>query len=399
MPPSPQDCIAAAFADNRCLQLVLSDWRPDAPRLYRKVVVRPVDLRSGRKWQFEFHAADRVVHENLDSAVAARRAAELLRDTFRQAQLNTPEADYAIRFMPDGTWRLRKAPPTKSAVQTRHDRAKEYVIPEGRPCPFLIEIGVMTPGGQVRRAMQHKFRQINRFLELANDAIAALPADRVLQVVDFACGKSYLTFALHHLLTEVCGRKVHLVGLDRKRDVLDHCAELADRLKCQGLEFRAEELAEFSSHAPIDLAVALHACDTATDVALAHAVRYEARVILAAPCCQHELARQIAGDALTPLTRHGILHERFAALATDALRALVLESRGYATQIIEFVDIEHTAKNILLRAVRREQSDEEYCAARLAELDRFKKSIGIERFRLETQLAELDANDDRTMSE
>ncbi len=236
----------------------------------------------------------------------------------------------------------------------------------------------MTPTGQVKSSMTHKFRQINRFLELVDDIVPSLETGRVLRVVDFGCGKSYLTFALHYLLTEIHGRTVHIVGLDKKPDVVRHCADLAGRLNCDGLEFREGDIAEHRESNPVDLAVSLHACDTATDGALAQAIRWKSRVILAVPCCQHEFAKQLDSRELAPLLGHGILRERFAAIATDALRSLVLEIAGYATQVVEFIDMEHTAKNILIRAVRRNQSDARQRAVYYEEYQALKRLLGIE---------------------
>ena len=244
----------------------------------------------------------------------------------------------------------------------------------------------MTAEGRVKSAMTHKFRQINRFLELVDDIVPSLPAGRELRIVDFGCGKSYLTFALHHLLTNIHGRQVRIIGLDRKADVIRHCTEIAGRLDCRGLEFREGDIVAHHEDEPVDLAVSLHACDTATDDALAQALRWQTRVILAVPCCQHELAKTIDSRDLAPLLRHGILHERFAALATDALRSLVLEICGYATQVVEFIDLEHTAKNLLIRAVRREQTDPALLTARLTEYQSLKRNLGIETPNLERAL-------------
>src|SRR5262249_36996839 len=238
----------------------------------------------------------------------------------------TPMADPSIRARADGSFRWKSSPPSKAAEpEPAHNRTKQYLIPEGVPCPFLIEIGVMTAEGRGEGSMTHKFRQINRFLELVDDIVPSLGTASELRVVDFGCGKSYLTFALHHLLTAIHGRTVRIIGLDRKADVIGHCAEIAARLGCRGLEFREGDIADHREDGPVDLAVSLPACDTATDDALAQALRWKTRVILAVPCCQHELAKTIDSAQLAPLVRHGILRERFAALATDALRSLVLE--------------------------------------------------------------------------
>ncbi len=248
---------------------------------------------------------------------------------------------------------VRRSRPTKTAVAAEHNRSKSYLLPENVPCPFLIEIGVMTPAGKVRASKYAKFRQINRFLELVNDVADHLPTSGELRIVDFGCGKSYLTFALHHLLTRIRQRQVNILGLDRNSDIVAECARLSKKLDCRGLDFRVGEIAGQTIEGAVDLAVSLHACDTATDDALAQAVGWQAAVILAVPCCQHELARTIRLTDLAPLDRHGVLHEQFASLATDALRAQALEACGYKTQVIEFIDLEHTAKNLLIRAVRQ----------------------------------------------
>jgi SAM-dependent methyltransferase len=220
-----------------------------------------------------------------------------------------------------------------------------------------------------------KFRQVNRFLELVDDVLPALPAGGPLRVVDFGSGKSSLTFALHHLLHAVHGREVELVGLDLKEDVVARCSALAERLGAEGLSFRVGDIATSEDIERADLVVSLHACDTATDHALARAVRWQADVILAVPCCQHELARQIESATLAPLLRHGLLRERFAADVTDAVRAQLLELAGYDAQLVEFIELEHTPKNVLIRAVRRPGRKTERAARDYLELTR---ALGID---------------------
>jgi SAM-dependent methyltransferase len=379
--------VSDSLAQLECLLLVLSRRRKSARQQFTKVSVRPIIVREQPVYQFTFHYPDRVTHENLDLRVAADRAVQLLTSTFENAALYTPAADYSLRASDDQSFRCQARPPTKAAeAPAAHNRAKEYLIPEGSPCPFLTEIGVMTSEGRVKSAMRHKFRQINRFLELIDDVVDSLPDGRELRIVDFGCGKSYLTFALHHLLTAIRGRTVRIIGLDRKAEVIRNCASIAARLGCQGLEFREGDIATHEEMEPLDLAVSLHACDTATDDALAQALRWQTRVILAVPCCQHELAKTLNSCELSPLARHGILYERLAALATDALRAMVLEIGGYATQVVEFIDLEHTAKNLLIRAVRREKAGSAQRTARLAEYESWKGLLGIENSYLERAL-------------
>jgi SAM-dependent methyltransferase len=261
--------------------------------------------------------------------------------------LQTPDADWQIL----GETVLRR-PPTRATLSREHDRRKRYLLEEGTPVPFLVELGVMTPEGRVRRSRYDKFRQINRFLELVDDAVPSLQPEGTLRIVDFGCGKSYLTFAIHHLLTAVRGREVEIVGLDLKDDVIASCAALAERSGAAGLRFQRGEIATFDAVGAVDLVVSLHACDTATDEALAQAVRWQADAILAVPCCQKEAYRQLESSLLAPLLRHGLAKERFAALVTDALRAQLLELAGYHAQLVEFVALEHTAKNVLIRAVK-----------------------------------------------
>ncbi|MSR57987.1 MAG: SAM-dependent methyltransferase [Planctomycetaceae bacterium] len=386
MPHSALDVIKHSFLGGTCRQLVLSQCRPGAAVEFSKVVVRPVTIRERDQWQFTYHHPRKVTHENCDARQAAALVTKLLHESFEQVALYTTEADYAIRARRDGSFAISAAAPTKAEKGAAHDRSKAYLIPEGTPCPFLAEIGVMTATGQVRKAMFHKFRQINRFLELVQDIVPSLPEGGELHVVDFGCGKSYLTFALHHLLTVIHARRVEIVGLDRQAEVIRTCSQLAGRLGCEGLSFREGDIAGFTPAGPVDLAVSLHACDTATDAALAQAVRWNCPVILAVPCCQHELAPAIRNELFAPLARHGLLHERFAALATDALRAALLEIHGYATQVVEFIDMEHTPKNVLIRAVRRSSMDESLCASRRAEYQQFRDALGLQTCFLEQAL-------------
>jgi len=385
--------LAAALRDRTLRRLTLSERRPGATSPLVKVQVRPIALQGQPAWQFTLHEPTRATHENLAPGATLRRLAQLLHETFRQVHWSTGAEDSSARppRQPGQAWQLHRTPrqaPVPQTADTTHNRPKNHLLPEGVPCPFLHEMGVMNPQGQVHRPMMAKFRQINRFLELARDALRELPSDRPLRVIDFGCGKSYLTFALHHLLTHVENRPSRITGLDLKPDVIAHCREVAQRLQCEGLDFQLGSIAGFTATEPIDLVVSLHACDTATDDALVQALRWEARVILAVPCCQHELAPQLNNPALDPLLRHGIARERLGALATDALRALVLERQGYATQMVEFIDLEHTAKNLLLRGVRRPRQPPDLTAQRQRELQAYRECLGLPETHLERRLAD-----------
>ncbi|MFA6855792.1 MAG: SAM-dependent methyltransferase [Treponema sp.] len=247
---------------------------------------------------------------------------------------------------------------------------KNYLIQEGTPVPFLVLLGVMTSGGKVIASKYDKFRQINRFLEFIDDVLPdiqkAATKGHPVRIVDFGCGKSYLTFAVYYYLTEIKKIAVEITGLDLKKDVIDFCSKTAEQLGCKGLKFAVGNIAEYTyTHDP-DVMITLHACDTATDYALDYAVKHNCTVILSVPCCQHELNSQInenkaaisaeQGTPFIPLLKYGIIKERFAALVTDALRAEYLENAGYSVQILEFIDMEHTPKNLLIRAVKKDGS-------------------------------------------
>lgn len=342
--PAVDELLNDLFADDRLLRAVLS--KPRSRELPAKTTVERVDLRAGAAFRFTAQLDDRALHENLEPDEARERLGVMLAD-YGQGLLQTAEADWQVL----GETVLRR-PPSRTATPRAHDRAKRYLLEEGTPVPFLVELGVMTPDGTVRRSRYDKFRQVNRFLELVDDVLPALRPEGVLRVVDFGCGKSYLTFAIHHLLTELRGREVDLVGLDLKEDVIATCAAFAERSGAAGLRFERGDIAGFDAPGNVDLVVSLHACDTATDEALAQAVRWQADAILAVPCCQKEAYRQIESALLAPVLRHGLAKERFAALVTDALRAQLLELAGYRTQLVELVALEHTAKNVLIRAVK-----------------------------------------------
>lgn len=240
---------------------------------------------------------------------------------------------------------------SSQTISLSHNRKKKYILEEGIPVPFLIDLGVMTQNGNIVNAHYDKFRQINRFLEYIEDILPSLPTDRELRILDFGCGKSYLTFAIYYYLKVLKGYPVRITGLDLKEDVIRHCNELAVKYGYDKLEFLCGDIAYYDGCSQVDMVVTLHACDIATDYALAKAVGWGAKVILSVPCCQHELNKQMKNDLLSPVLHYGILKERMAALMTDGLRAQILEANGYRTQILEFIDMAHTPKNLLIRAV------------------------------------------------
>ena len=234
-----------------------------------------------------------------------------------------------------------------------HNRTKKYVLQEGVPVPFLVDLGVMTAEGKIVKSRYDKFRQINRFLEFIEDVLPNLDPNRTNTIIDFGCGKSYLTFAMYYYLHVLKKCPIRVIGLDLKKDVIALCNRLSKKFGFENLTFLHGDIAGYEGVDQVDMVVTLHACDMATDYALAKAVKWGAKVILSVPCCQHEVNKQIQNDLLSPVLQYGLLKERMSALLTDGIRGQLLEMSGYRTQILEFIDMEHTPKNIMIRAIRQ----------------------------------------------
>lgn len=337
-------------------RLVLSRPQRKDPSRPSRMTIRPVQVKDQVLYQWAQRIGTQETHKNLTAEETLRDVLDCLENEFREANIQTTRADLTVRASAQGL-RIKRKSTQRESPSLSHNREKQYLIPEGEPCPFLAALGVMTSTGKVHAKKQHKFRQINRYLEFVEDVYDQLPPEGTLRVVDFGCGLSYLTFALHHLLQSIHGRDVEILGIDRNPSVIDRCGTIASQLDLPGLRFQRASLEEARFEDGIHLAVSLHACDTATDAALAEAVARRARVILAAPCCQHEVSRHMASAPLDFALDYGILQERIAAISTDALRATALEAVGYRTQLLEFIDLEHTPKNLLIRAVHQPDED------------------------------------------
>ncbi|WP_138494752.1 class I SAM-dependent methyltransferase [Paenibacillus pinistramenti] len=365
-----QDMVAAGSGQGGLISATLSQLRSKADgQAFTKVQLKPVELKGRLHYQLAYHYSNKVTHDNLVPEMLEERLMDLFETTFRQGLFSTSEADYQVLISKKFKVSILKKPATKQAASLSHNRKKRYLLEEGTPVPFLVELGIMSPEGKVFAKRYDKYRQINRFLEMIEDVAGDLPQGRPVTIVDFGCGKSYLTFALYHYLSVECGMQLNVVGLDLKADVIEHCSTLAKKLDYANLRFLVGDIADYDELSRVDMVVTLHACDTATDAALEKAVRWGASVILSVPCCQHELFSQIDAPELAPLLSHGILKERFSALATDAIRAKLLDILGYKTQLLEFIDMEHTPKNIMIRAVKGSSGDrdrlwEEYTAFR-----------------------------------
>lgn len=326
-----------------------------------KICARPVLKNKSLLFQIEEYTKTQVFHKNLTagdagSYLTGKLSSDASSQTaeFKNALVETKSFTANVLVSKKGTITIKKKMNTSTKqpkISLSHNRKKKYILEEGIPVPFLIDLGVMTQNGSIVNAHYDKFRQINRFIEYIEDILPSLPTGRELRILDFGCGKSYLTFAIYYYLKVLKGYPVRITGLDLKEDVIRHCNELAVKYGYDKLEFLCGDIAYYDGCSQVDMVVTLHACDTATDYALAKAVGWGAKVILSVPCCQHELNKQMKNDLLSPVLHYGILKERMAALITDGLRAQILEANGYRTQILEFIDMAHTPKNLLIRAV------------------------------------------------
>lgn len=332
-------------------QAVLSNPRTKADAA--KIHLRPVELKGRIIYQASEYKENKVYHHNLTRDEAVARICRWM-ENYKQLELSNGATRAHVLISKKGklTIKEKKSSAPQKPADLSHNRRKKYILDPEKKVDFLVDLGIQTKEGRIVNARYDKFRQINRFLEFIEDILPQLPRDREISILDFGCGKSYLTFAMYHYLKELKGFQVRITGLDLKEDVIENCNTLAEKYGYEKLHFSVGDIANYQEEGDVDMVVTLHACDTATDYALDKAIRWGARVILSVPCCQHELNGQMRNDILAPVFEYGLVKERMAALFTDALRAEILKSRGYEVQLLEFIDMEHTPKNILIRAVK-----------------------------------------------
>ena len=344
---------------DKLIDMVISGQKNKSEDKAVKVRIRPVILKNEIEYQVSEFVGRKVLHSNHSAADVKKKIIDYMTEDFKQAQINMTDAAATILSSKSKTLtcKYKKAGQLKAQRDLSHNRTKKYIIQEGKPVAFMIDLGVMGQDGKIIRTRYDKFRQINRFLEYIEDILPKLDKERELTIIDFGCGKSYLTFAMYYYLKELKGYNIRIIGLDLKADVIEHCNELRTRYGYDKLDFYVGDIATYKDVDKVDMVVTLHACDTATDYALAKVVKWGAEVILSVPCCQHEANRTIKSDILSPVMDYGILKERMAAIVTDAARAKLLTANGYDTQILEFIDMEHTPKNLLIRAVKSSKED------------------------------------------
>lgn len=334
------------------LRAVVSNRRSN--QVSQKLVFRPFMEKNKLMFQREEYANNQVFHENMDKETAVEQICTFLEKDYKQLDLLCEQSSFSALVNKKGKSNIKENKnQIAKKIDLSHNRKKRYILDTDEVIPFLVDLGVQTKEGKIVDKKYKKYKQINRFLEFVKDVLPELPKDRPVKIIDFGCGKSYLTFAVYYYLHIMNGRDVEMIGLDLKKDVIAHCNRMAEKYEYASLHFLEGDISTYDGADSADMVITLHACDVATDFALDKAVHWNAKVILSVPCCQHELNAQIENDMLEPLLKYGILKERFAALLTDALRANLLEQNGYEVQILEFIDMEHTPKNLLIRAVKR----------------------------------------------
>ena len=350
---------------------------------YRKIEIKPTVVKSRDMFQFACYTEKQVFQSNVDFDELAEEILKYFPEKFKQINIFTEEKEISLKQSKAGKLlkNISKNPNMSTQVLVRknnsgektnqtiidadlkqnsiggitgvstHNRKKNYILQEGMVIPPLVDMGVFTKEGKVVASMYDKFKQINRFIEMVDDVLKDFKGEEI-NIIDFGCGKSYLTFIIYFYLVEILGKKANITGLDLKKDVIEKCNATAKKYGYNTLKFELGDINGYKTDINVDMVVTLHACDTATDYALYNAVKWNASYILSVPCCQHEVNKTIASETLSPMMKYGIIKERTAALMTDALRGTMLEHCGYKTQLLEFVDLAHSPKNILIRAVK-----------------------------------------------
>jgi len=315
---------------------------------YEKAKLQKIVINNNDVIQLSLFTDKQVFHSNYSLEDINNRIIELLESYFNNLELTTDSYIYSYRITSKGKVLSNRKKTNNTLIDISHNRKKQYILEEGIVVPPLVDLGVMLPDGRVVKASYDKYKQINRFLEIVDDVIKD---EKSLNIIDFGCGKSYLTFILYYFFTEIKKIDVNIIGLDLKEDVIDNCNNIASKYGYNKLKFYKGNISDYSEKSNIDMIVTLHACDTATDYALYYAINMKCRFIFSVPCCQHEVNNQLSTDILHPITKFGILKDRYSAIFTDAIRANILQYYGYKTNVMEFVDIENSPKNLLIRAI------------------------------------------------
>ncbi len=363
------EIIRNSILDNKFIYGVFTTPRNKSENPFKKITARPIVIKDKKMIQLEQYTETKAFHENMPYEKAADKIIDMIKNDYRNINIFTESSDYQFLVSKKGSIKMIEKEPTKKGDEVSHNKKKQYIINEHEHCDFLAYLGVMNSEGQVYAKKYDKFKQINKFLEIVDDSLKDKEIRDDFMIIDFGCGKAYLTFALYYYFHNIKKINAKIIGLDLKDDVIMFCNETAKKLGYKNLEFQHGDIKNFEYKSSVDMIVTLHACDNATDAALVKAVKWNTDIILSVPCCQHEFFDKIDNPSLDPMLKHGLIKERMSSLVTDSLRGLFLESNGYKVQMLEFISMEHTPKNILIRAVKTDKSAEKA----LKQYDEFKK--------------------------
>ena len=351
------ELLSNVFDQETFISATLSN--PKDKSYYRKLEIKLINIKLTNVYQFIYYSDTQVFHKNLNYKETINTFEKEILDNYKNAQIFTSLNDYSLFSNRLKDVNIKKLKPSKVKITQTNNRQKNYILPENTFIPFLFELGIVNEEGKMHNSKYSKFKQVNRYLEFIDDVIDNFDKNKTINIIDFGCGKSYLTFATHYYFKEIKKMNVNIIGLDLKKDVINNCNKIVSKYNLEGLKFITGDIKDYISEEDVDMVISLHACDTATDYALNQAIKWKSKVILAVPCCQHELNKQIKANNLVAVNDYGLIQERMASLLTDLSRAEILKSQGYKTQILEFIDLEHTPKNILIRAVYSNNKDEE----------------------------------------
>lgn len=353
-----QEIIKNSLSENKFIYGVFTTPRNKSENPYIKITARPIFIKNENMIQFEKFTEKQAFHDNYSYSEATEKIENLILNEYRNINLFTEDADFQFIVSKKGSIKVAEKEPTKKQKIETHNKKKQYIINENEPCDFLTYLGVMNKDGAVYAKKYDKFKQINKFLEIVDDSLKGKELKDDFMIIDFGCGKAYLTFALYYYFYFLRKIKVKIIGLDLKDEVIEFCNETSRKLNYEHLKFIYGDIRDFEYKSNVDMIVTLHACDTATDAALVKAIKWNTDIILSVPCCQHEFYDKVSNDNLEPMIKHGLIKERISSLVTDSLRGLFLEKMGYKVQLMEFIAMEHTPKNILIRAVKTDKTNQ-----------------------------------------
>lgn len=346
------EIIKKSLCENNFIYGIFTSPRNKKENPYKKITARYIVLKNENIIQLEKFTDTKVFHENLKINEAFDILSDFVINDYKNANIFTTAYDYQIIASKKGSIKINEKPSSKKCVTNNHNKKKQYIIEDGVKCDFLELLQVMNKDGKVFSQKYDKFKQINKFLEIVHDSLKDKNINDNFKIIDFGCGKAYLTFALYYYFYNIRNISVDIIGLDLKSDVIDYCNEVARKLNYSNLKFIHGDICDFENSKDVDMIVTLHACDTATDAALVKAIKWNCEIILSVPCCQHEFYDKINNSDMMPMLKHGIVKERISSLVTDSLRSLFLESNGYKVSLLEFISMDHTPKNIMIRGVK-----------------------------------------------